>query len=633
MGVKAAQAGARAQRGLHPGAPRRKPSPIETQGAPLDHVLGPQQVPSIVDDAGLSDRAWWRARHHRRETRREVAGDKRPTSDKACDFGNEPRRRETPDTVVLECAALVAETPSTRRTSSEPMTEPPANAAAEAATNATSSKGIDDQRRAHRAIGALLVRGVLGQVIGILRQFVVLPLITPGQLGLLRYVLNLSQYSRFFHVGFLSTLWVRFPERQAAGDLGACAAMQRAAWRQTLVGFALFIPVVALLLRDTSIAPWLFPLIVVLSAFPLLGDYVAVSYQARGEFEPLVRIDLIVSVVGLAALIGLTFAFGLPGLLIAATLPGPLRVALGRRYLFPPKHDPQSAAYWRENLLFGVRTWLGQSAAHLAVTADVLLLGHFVGKESAVLGFYGLALTVAQFAARDLTAVTIVQQRQLQVAVGEHGGLGALAVAQATERYLAIDTLVSAWLSSAVTVGAALLLPLLFPRFSPALPLLGSLLAAAIIGSPLRYTRVVLMLADRAPLLVASSLVQLAVLAGGMALAHYWLSDAIWAYTGARLLSTAVGAALELLVAYVAMGRSREGLRLLARFALAVGPLLLLAVGTWSAVTRWALVVIICALPLLLAASFRVCFPGVPREAMTMLGGIFRGLVGRRRHS
>lgn len=523
----------------------------------------------------------------------------------------------------------MAPTLPTTAPSAGPVSEEGAAPSA-SAPNVAARNPMADQRHAQRAIGALLVRGVLGQVLAVVRQFIILPLITPGQLGLMRYVLNLGQYSRFFHAGFLSTLWVRFPGRQAAGDHDYCAAMQVAAWRQTLLGFALFLPLVALLLRGTSIAPWLFGVVVLFSAFPLLGDYVAISYQSRGEFEALVQIDVIVSLVGFAALVGLTYAFRLPGLLIGATLPGVLRVALGQRYLFPPKASPQSRAELRENLVFGIRTWLGQSAAHLAVTADVLLLGHFVGKEHATLGFYGLALTVAQFAARDVTAVTIVQQRQLQVAVGEHGGLGAPAVAQATERYLAIDSLVSAWLSAAVTVGAAVLLPPLFPRFAPAVPLLAVLLAAAIIGCPLRYTRIVLMLADRGPLLVTSSLVQLGVLTAGMALTHYWLADSIWGYTGARLLATAVGATLELAMAYLAMGRGREGLRLLGRFALAVSPLLLLVFGTSSTWGRWGLVGSVLALVPLLALSFRVTFPGVPRGAARMLGGILRGW-GRRR--
>lgn len=492
------------------------------------------------------------------------------------------------------------------------------------------ASAADDRRKNQRAIGALLVRGVLGQALAVLRQFVVLPLITPGQLGLLRYVLNLGQYSRFFHVGFLSTLWVRYPERHAAGDLDYCAAVQHSAWRQTLLGFVCFLPVVALLLSGTSLPPWLFGAVVALSAFPLLGDYVAVSYQVRGEFEPLVRIDLVVSLVGFTALLGMTLAFGLPGLLIAATLPGPLRVLLGKRQLFPPKGPKQPAGYLRENLVFGVRTWLGQSAAHLAVTADVLLLGLFVGKESASLGFYGLALTVAQFAARDLTAVTIVQQRQLQVAVGEHGGLEAPQVALTTQRYLAIDALVSAWLSTAVTLGAALLLPALFPRFTPSLPLLGTLLAAAVISAPLRYTRVVLMLGDRAPLLVVSSLVQLGLLALGMAVAHFWLSDRLSAYAAARLLATAASAALELVFAYMAMGRARAGVRVLGRFLLANSPLLLLGLNSCLGGSRWGLLGSLVLLPPAFALSFRAWFPGVPREAATMVSAILRS-IGRRR--
>lgn len=505
-----------------------------------------------------------------------------------------------------------------------------AEGSAPAARPAKGALTLGEGRQAERAVGALLVRSVTGQVIAIARQFAVLPLITPGQLGLLRYVLNLSTYSRFFHIGFLSTLWVRYPERQAAGDVDYCAAVQVSAWRQVLVGLLLYTPVMAALLRGTSLAPWLFYTVVALSALPLLGDYIAISYQVRGEFEALVRIDLVTSVVGFVLLVGMTVLWGLPGLLLGATLPGLLRVALGRPYLFPRTGAVQPSSYFRENFLFGLRNWIGQTVANLALTADIVLLGHFTGKESAALGYYGLAMTVTQFATRGLAAVTIVQQRLLQVTAGKAGGLATPAVEQATERFIAIDTLVSAWLSCAVAVAAVVAMPWLFPRYLDTVPLLGALLAGAIVSCPLRYTRVVLSLGDRSQLWVVGSAVQLGTLIAGMALVHYAMGNALWAYALARSLATAAGAAVEIVLAYAVLGQARRGFALFGRLCLALAPLALLGFSALPGRHTLGFALSAASVPPLVALSFALVFPGVTRDAARLLLRSVNGLLRRR---
>jgi len=55
----------------------------------------------------ISDRAWRGAQKHRGEARRELAGGKRPTRDKACTFESEPRRRENAGKVVLAVCLLL----------------------------------------------------------------------------------------------------------------------------------------------------------------------------------------------------------------------------------------------------------------------------------------------------------------------------------------------------------------------------------------------------------------------------------------------------------------------------------------------------------------------------------------------
>lgn len=486
-----------------------------------------------------------------------------------------------------------------------------------------------ERQRSHRSIGVLLARNLLSQLLGIARQFVILPLITPGQLGLFRYVSSLASYSKLFHIGYLSTMQARYAERHAAGDDAYCKALELLSWRQVLLGSLLFFPMMALALRGSGLSYSLLLGVAALSTLPLTGDFLTTSYHVRGEFEGIVRIELVVSLVGFVLLLTGTYLFRLPGLLLATQLPFLVTIALARRYLRPRAEGIDLKPYRRAALSFGLRMWLFSSVGLITTTFDILALAHFLGKQSPSLGFYGLGISLAQFVGVNLKAVTQVQHRLLQLTIGRAGSVTHPSVRAAVEEFFAVECLSSVWLAGLITVGSTLLLPLLFPRYGAALPVVSALLASIAISKPQRYTSMVLVLANRPATLLWSSLVGLVAMTVQFALIHAFAHDDLRLYALARLIAFTLSTGVEIALCYAVMDQSARTLRVLGRLLLANAPLLALTAAPFLPRYRLVLAVAGVALLPLSWLTYRWSFPDAPSKTWALVRGALASWLPR----
>ena len=486
--------------------------------------------------------------------------------------------------------------------------------------------GVESVARTRGDIAALLTRHFFAQALGLVRNFLVLPFLGPAHLGVFRLVQQISAYSRYLSMGALSTLSVRYPEWEAAGHHDQCDSVQRLALSQSLLGAVLFIPIFALLVQGMGLST---PALIVLSlaaGFPLLSIYTATSFNVRGQFRRLARIDMLIAVAGLACLLAGVLLWGLHGALIGAFIPPVLRVILGREFL-SVKRAKRKWSEAIEHLRFGIRVWAGSTLSHFAMTADLLLLGFLLPEGSEILGYYAVGLMVAQVLAQDLTAVTAVQQRALRRTIGQEGGVTGDRVASSILRLLGTDAFVGICFAAAILLMTWIFIPVLLRAYTPALPGLGPLLTSIIFIKARVYTRTALQNANRPHLVLLAPLLQLAIL---VVLYPVLLSEHGSPLTlglgrlGAFLLS----GALEIVVAWRIMGKGWQCLshagRLFACLVPAALGFIVLPVTThFGPLAVTGLVVAVAGSFLL----YNLLFDGAAREGVTLLRHVLRRAI------
>lgn len=424
--------------------------------------------------------------------------------------------------------------------------------------------------RARGDIAALLRRSALAQLLSVIRNFVILPILGPAQLGTFRLLQQYSAYSQHLSLGALSTLNVKYSEWEAAGDTARCEAVHRLALRQSVLGTLLFAPIFAALAWSLQLSTPVFLLLCVTAGFPLLSDYIGISYNVRGSFRDVARIDVIVALAGLVLLVAGALMWGLAGSLIASFIPPIIRVALGWRFL----RSHGVASSWAETLehyRFGLNVWVGATVSNVAATMDLVLLGWLLEDGSPLLGYYAVGLMVTQVLAQNLSAVTLVQQRALRRLIGSAGGVDGAGIALETRRLLGTDAFVGICFAAATVLVAYVVFPVLLPSYTLALTGLGALLTSILLIKARVYTRVILQNANRPRLVTVAPLVQLAFMA---AIYPVVVDDdgTILDFALLRLAAFLLSAMLEVVLAHAIMRRPREGAQLAAALVLGLIP-------------------------------------------------------------
>lgn len=484
----------------------------------------------------------------------------------------------------------------------------------------------EEKRRAARDIGSLMTRNVVTQGLGLARHFVILPLITPAQLAIFRYVTQLVAYSHLFHFGAMATFKVKYPEWWAAQRGRDCDVLQTVAWRQIGIGAALFAPLLALvLLYQADIPPGLVAVIALGGAAPLFADYAVASFNVRGRFRDIAQVDVIVAVVAFVALFVGAALFGVYGLIVGALIGPALRCVLASEYFWPRPYCWPGRAEFRGLFLFGSRIWLGSAISTLAASADIILLGVLVGHSSPELGAYALALMVCRLLSQDVRAVTIVHQRNLQILIGREQGVTNSTVRRAVREYAAVDCYLGALFACVAVVLTATLLPIALPQHAAAVPLVGPLACSFVLLRAKRYTTTALNQAGRVNYILLSSSTQLAMLVLGFALlSHRELDIEYYALVHLGAFSTAT--VMETILSHRVMGAAAEGVSFAGRLLLGTCPLLA-GVGLSPFFLDSPGLLILSALSSLVLATITcwVVLGGVPRPAGELLREVLRG--------
>ena len=507
---------------------------------------------------------------------------------------------------------------------------PTAPAAAAELRGGDSERDRREAARDRRDIRALLLRNVWAQGLSLARQFVILPLISPAELGIFKYITTLTGYSRMAGLGGTSALQVRYPEAEGAGDQDQCDQLQAAAWWQTVLGSLLF-PLIFLA------AAWHFELsgfaliaLAILGVTPLLSDYVTASFNVRGQFSTLARMDLWVITLGFIAVVAGTYFYGLEGLLLTSFMTMLGRCLFGRRYFRPPDRRLKLGE-WKKQFFFGLRVWVGSATSTFANTGDMIVLGYLIAKNAPGLGHYALGITVAQILSQNVRALTIVQQRAIQVEIGRQGSFSAPPVYKRFVDSLALDGLVASLVAALTLTMAAIALPLVFPAYGPAVAPLGPILASVVVLKLGRYPSSLLYQGDRIAELALSSALQILAMIGLFALVAT-RGGSVHEYALARLAAMSLGFAVQLYFALALMSKKGQVAALGLRTAFALAPVLALTSlgilwfdGVFAQLLLGALLVAAT------LGGFALGFPGVGRRALDLLFGSLRQRLRRLR--
>jgi len=488
-----------------------------------------------------------------------------------------------------------------------------------------------EDRKATRDIGALMMKNVVTQGLSVARQLVVLPLISPGQLGLFRYVSQLVSYSSLFHFGATMAFKVRFPEWQAAGRERDCNVLQTIAWRQVLVGAALFLPLLAAFLwAQTDLSPLMIAVIAVSGMAPLLAEYSIASYTVRGRFREIAHVDVWVAIGSFVAMLVGTVFWGVHGLILGSLLGPLIRCGLAREYFRPrPKVWP-SGEEFRAHFAFGGRVWVGNTLAKLGNTIDIVVLGMLLGESAAALGTYSLGVTIGQLLSQDVRAAALVHQRNLQVRIGRAGGVASADVRIATRSYASLDFYLGVVFACVALLLTAGLLPALLPHHAAAAHVVGPLACSLVVLRVKRYSLTILQQAGRNALTVFTSMVQVVLLIGGFLLLSRWSEAHVGHYALVRLGAFWIAALLETVLSHAVMGSSREGLVFAARTFLAVAPLVAgVGIAPLYVESPWTLVTLALVSFPVATASYWIALDRVPLRARDLFAGVWREKVRR----
>lgn len=487
------------------------------------------------------------------------------------------------------------------------------------------------ERRAERQTAALLRRNVVTRIIALLRSLVVVPLVSPAEYGLFKYILTLCSYSRQLHAGILSGYAVRYAERDGAGDIEQCRALQALAWQAAAIGALLFPPIAFGLLFHAELSFYITAVVAMLAGVPLLASYVSITLQSHGDFEKLAVVEMAASVSGFVLLLAGTWFFGLEGLVVAALLSAPLIVLLGRSTTFPPGWRRLQFSRLPGFFGYGLRLWGAGLLTALAATIDIVILGQMIGTRSAELGFYTLGLTIAAFLGKDLKAITQVQLRRLQFMVGEAGGVRGPGVSDEFRAFLARDALVAIWLAGGVMFGTALLLPVVLPAYAAAVPLAGLFLVATIFSKWQRYCNAIFALDDRAILWAIIAAITLGATAALFVLVHTLGDGAAAGFAATRVVIFGFVGALSIAFAARRMGSPGAGVGFIVRLIIGHSCLALLLLPALFPGQRLLAIAVGPGAVLASVLLFRVALPGTASAAARLLRETILGVFRRRR--
>ncbi len=229
----------------------------------------------------------------------------------------------------------------------------------------------------------LLLRNGVGKILGILRNFILVPVLTPELLGIYRQAITILSYGNLLHFGSVTHLIFNYGSINDSIDI-----------KREVKSFALLGVYIGALLSFfftyfllTNYFFGVTRLLISLSAgLSIFSFYIIIFFRTKLEFSKMAKEDIILQIISFILFVFGGFYFGLPGYIIGSQV--------GNCYLiikFSKELNPKSILIFKSKfryfILPSLDLWVSSLINQLNISLDILLLGLIlIDKEK--FGFY-----------------------------------------------------------------------------------------------------------------------------------------------------------------------------------------------------------------------------------------------------
>lgn len=427
---------------------------------------------------------------------------------------------------------------------------------------------------------ALLASSVFANGLSLIRSLVVIPLVPPAAFGQYRYVLALIAYLNNLDIGAISLLNVRYPRAVAAGSVEDASQMLAASFQLCAMGGLLS----GLILFGATVgahiaAPPLLAALSVLVALSLPSQFANVRLRVAGSFPLVARYNIQSTALGVASVIVGTVIWGYEGLLIGSVLSFLFFILLAREYAAPPGWRTVRLKVIKRVVWTGGRISVSELANETIYHLDIVLLTLLVGIDRTLLGYYGLATLLVTNVGNFAAAISSVEAVRISETAGRVDHLGDQRFVDHVESAIARDSFITLAVCTVLAVGVAGLSLTLLSAYSPAVPVMGAILAGTVPRRWRRYGAHVLALADRVRWSNVATTMAVAIAVGGFLLVHLAAHDSLVGYAVVRLAAELIPAVFIVIAALLVALRPDAARIWVRRTLVANAPLLVLIIG------------------------------------------------------
>jgi O-antigen/teichoic acid export membrane protein len=488
------------------------------------------------------------------------------------------------------------------------------------------SQPTEMARAGSKDVAALLARTIFTRVLAVLRSIVILPLIGPGELGALRYLLTLTSYASYLHGGALTIFGMRYPAWIAGEKPEKASAVQALAFQVVLVGATVAVLAILGVLAWTRTAGvWLSIAVASLAGVQLIASFVSVSFRAHGEFRGMAKNEMLVTLVSfVAALVG-AYLLGVGGLILASVLSAVVGVVAAKRWLFPAGWTRIDRSLIRSELPYGMVLMSTSVLNQVSMSIDLVIIKPYFPNGDAGYGYYAFGAMLASLVYALMDSLAQVQANRMYKASGlAEGAMDS--VLDELERCAVRETLAAVVVVSMVALALGIAIPVFLHGYWGALPILGLFLWAAVLLRLRTYPAIFLNIVKANRWATLASALAIGATVAHVWVVHRWFSNSLVGFALCSAVAYTFTFAIGAIGAYAAVDR----LRRLARF----GPLLLLAIAPTALFGALcfvpynrlphAYVAAGIAVPLLVAVIVARAFPEAYRSAIQMAVRLYR---------
>jgi O-antigen/teichoic acid export membrane protein len=237
----------------------------------------------------------------------------------------------------------------------------------------------------------LFFRNVFSRLLGILKNLIVVPFLSPQLLGIYRYILTLMNYSQYLHFGSVTYLIFHY-SRLKNNQVQLNSAIQFSVIGLYVGAIASFLLCFFFIPDSISLLESL--LISFSSCATLFAFYVLIRLRIELKFNLLAKEDLISQVIGLVFFILLGYIWGVTGLLLGTQL-GLLYLIVRYRDYFKISFAGIDVGVLKSKFLIGKSLWFSSLANQLSLSIDLLLLKFILQDRATDYGYYAFCIMIA----------------------------------------------------------------------------------------------------------------------------------------------------------------------------------------------------------------------------------------------